>query len=251
MAIKKTLLEITQDILSIMDGDEVNSIGDTEEAYQVARSVVRTYEALVSNSNWYHTRKGLTLVPYSDSEFPTHIRLNDNVKQLTLINYNKRKVDDTRDNYEEVKWKDPDDFLRYLNLRNSGDTNITNVVDVSGIALLIQTDKQPDYFTSFDDETIVFDSYDSEVDSTIQESKVQAVGFIIPTLMLKDDAIPELPPDAWAGFIEEATKKAQWWVRQFEDPVAAQEASRQRRWLSRKQWRVNGGIKFPDYGRKR
>ena len=77
------------------------------------------------------------------------------------------------------------------------------------------------------------------------------MGWIVPSLNLSDSAVPNLPPDAWAGFIEEATKKAQWWVRQMEDPVAEQESKRQRRWLSRKQWVVNGGIKYPDYGRKR
>ncbi len=247
----QTLLEITQDILSVMDGDEVNSINDTEESLQVAKTIVRTYNAIVSNSKWAHTRTGLTLVPHSDSSKPTHISVDDNVKELLFINYDKRKNGVVRSDYQKLTWKEPDDFLRLLNLRDESLSTVQTVIDDSGITLYIQNDKAPEYYTSFDDSNIIFDSFDSSVDSTIQESKIQAMGWIVPSLNLSDSAVPNLPPDAWAGFIEEATKKAQWWVRQMEDPVAEQESKRQRRWLSRKQWVVNGGIKYPDYGRKR
>ena len=80
----QTLLEITQDILSIMDGDEVNSIFDTEESEQVAKIVRRTYNAMVSNSNWLHTRKGLVLISSGDNSKPTHISLPSDVKQSTM-----------------------------------------------------------------------------------------------------------------------------------------------------------------------
>lgn len=246
-----TLLEITQDILSVMDGDEVNSISDTEESLQVAKAVVRTYNAMVSNSNWYHTRKGLTLTARSDTDYPTHVSLGDNVKELSFVNYNKRKSTDTKDRYDEVKWKEPDDFLRYTNLRNSSDSTVQSVTDDSGIIVLIKNDKAPDYYTSFNDKDLIFDSFDNTVDTTIQESKIQAVGFVVPELALLDSAVPDLPPDAMVALVEEATKKAQWWVRQFQDPVAEQESRKQNRWLARKQWRVHGGIQYPDYGRKR
>ena len=48
----KTLLDITQEILNSMTGDEVNSIFDTAEAEAVARIVVSVFEGLVSNRNW-------------------------------------------------------------------------------------------------------------------------------------------------------------------------------------------------------
>lgn len=246
----KTLLDITQEILSRMDGDEVNSISDTEESEQVARHIVSTYDAMVSNSNWFHTRRALTLVPRSDTDYPTHISLNENVKELSFINYNKVKSGETRKDYREVKWKEPDDFLRYINTRDSTASNVQVVTDDSGIELLILNDKAPEYFTSFDDENIIFDSFDSDVDTTIQSSKVQAQGFIIPTLALEDTAEPQLPPDAMVALIEEATSKAQWWVRQFQDTKSEQESKRQKRWLARKQWRTHGGIKYRDYGRQ-
>ncbi len=37
----------------------------------------------------------------------------------------------------------------------------------------------------------------------------------------------------------------------MQDIKSEQEATRQQRWLSRKDWTVAGGIRYPDYGRKR
>ena len=46
---KMTLLEITQDIMSDMDSDNVNSINDSVEALQVAQVVKTTYYNIISN----------------------------------------------------------------------------------------------------------------------------------------------------------------------------------------------------------
>ena len=46
---KMTLLEMTQNILSAMDSDAVNSIGDTVESLQVADVIVETYYELFAN----------------------------------------------------------------------------------------------------------------------------------------------------------------------------------------------------------
>lgn len=248
---KKTLLEIVQDILNDMSSDEVNSIEDTPEAQQVAQIVKSTYEAMMSNRNWTHTQRLVTLTPYADSTKPTHITVDENIKELISIFYDKHTISDSRVQYREVIYKEPDDFLRYINARDSSGTNIQSVIDASGISLLIQNDKAPSYFTSFDDTTIIFDSYDSAVDSTIQASKIQARAYIIPSFTLTDDFIPDLPLEAFASLIEESKSKAQSKLNETTDIKAEQEAVRQNRWLSRKEWRVTGGIQYPDYGRKR
>lgn len=47
---RKTLLEMVQDILSEMDSDEVNSINDTVEAEQVATIIKNCYLALCNEA---------------------------------------------------------------------------------------------------------------------------------------------------------------------------------------------------------
>jgi len=55
---KLTLLEIVQDIMNDMDGDEVNAISDTIESQQVAQIVKTTYLEMMANRNWPHLLTG-------------------------------------------------------------------------------------------------------------------------------------------------------------------------------------------------
>ncbi len=246
---KSTLLAIVQDILSDMDSDIINSIDDTDEAGQVAQIVKSTYDAMISSRNWPHTKRILHLDAYSDSMLPTHMIIAEEFKEMISIFYDKKRDGETRLLYQEVKWLDPDDFLRYINGRNSDDANVMTVTDPSGVLLLIQTNKAPTYYTSFDDETIVFDSYDSTVDNTIQTSKTQARAYIVPDFVMENTAIPDLPVEAFPSLIEEAKSKAMFKLKQMQDVKAEQESKRQSHWLSRKAWTVAGGIKYPNYGR--
>ena len=244
------LLDITQEILNEMDGDPVNSIYDTEESEQVANVVRSTYRAMVSTNNWPSHRRLTKVVPYSNDELPTHMKLAPEVKELVSIHYNSAKIDDTRKIYDKVDYCHPDDFLRRTNQRNTDSTDTDVIVDPSGVELLIINNKAPTYFTSFDDTTVVFDSYDNEVDNSLQSSKVQTVAYVMTELGFTDEAVPDLPPDALTGLVEEAKSRCQAKIRQFNDVKSEQESQRQRRFLSRKSWRANGGVRYPNYGRK-
>jgi len=247
---KQNLLQITQTILSDMDGDEINSISDTEEASQIARIVKNNYLAMMSNTVWPHTRRVLTLEARSDSNFPSYLIVKDSLKELISIYYNTRKVDAARDNYTQLEYLDPDQFLYKTNQRDNSKTNVVTTIDDSGAKLFILSDKAPEYYTSFNDADIVLDSYDSAVDSTIQVSKVQAMGYIIPAFELVDEFVPDLPVDAFSLLIERSTSSAQFKLRQFQDVKSEQESTKQSRWMSRKSWVVNGGIRYPNYGKR-
>lgn len=246
---KMTLLEMVQDILSDMDSDEVNSINDTTESEQVANIIKSTYFAMMATRNWPHLKKGIELVASGNDAYPTHMSVPDTLKELCFVNYNKAKQGETRKRYEEIRWIEPDDFLRKTNQRNSDEDNIDVIVDCSGVELLIRNDLAPSYYTSFDDKHLVFDSYDKLTEDTLQSSKVQAQAYVLPDWQQDDDFVPFLPDEAFILLLEESKSKAQYKLRQFQDVKAEQEAGRQNRWLSRKAWRVNGGIQYPNYGR--
>lgn len=248
---KWTLLEIVQDILNDMDSDEVNSISDTIESSQVAQIVKSTYLAMMSNRNWPHTMKLFQLNASGSSSLPNYMSLPDNVKEVIFVKYNKAKLSDgSKKKYETVKYLEPDNFLRVLNGRDNTQSNIDTITDLtSSIPLFIRNDMAPSYYTSFDDTNIVFDSYDSAVDSTLQKSKTQCYAYTTPTWSHTDNAIPDLPEEAFSSLVEEAKSKCSIKLRQQADQKAEQESVRQTRWLSRKDWRVKGGIKKPNYGR--
>lgn len=248
---KLTLLDIVIDILNDLDSDEVDSIDDTTEASQIAQIVKSTYFAMISNRDWPHLRRGVKMEASGLLSKPTHMRLPDNVKRMSFVHYNKAALGETRRKYLPLKWVESDEFLRMTNARNDDADNIDVITDYSGIELLIRNDKAPEYYTSFDDNNIVCDSYDKAVEDTLQQSKTQAQGYVNPEWVMQDDFIPDLPEEAFTLLQEEAKSRASMKLKQMPDQKAEQEAGRQNRWLSRSNWRVKGGIQYPSYGRGR
>lgn len=248
---KFSLLEIVQDILNDIDSDSVNSIDDTIESQQVAQIVRSCFNEMISNRNWPHLKKMVQLEPSNTLLRPNYLQLPVGTKELIFIRYDKRKATETKLNYQDIKYKEPHDFLKYVSQRDTTQSNVQLINDFSGVTMSVYKDRAPEYWTSFDDSWLVFDAYDNAVDSTLQKVKSQAMAYIEPTWVHLDDAIPDLPEEAFSALIEEAKSTASLALKQLASQKAEQKASRQQRWLSRKAWRANGGINYPDYGRKR
>lgn len=246
----QTLLEIVSDILSDMESDYVNSVHDTDEGLAVAQIVRTTYLAMMSNRNWPHTARIINLVPMSNNDLPTHMRVNEDIKEMISVYYNCQRINDPRIDYRQIKYLDPDAFLRFTNRRNSVDVNTRLITDPSGVRFMISANKAPEYFTSFNDTDLVFDSYDAIVDSSLQASKTQARAYVIPEFRLEDTFVPDLPNEAFAALIEESKSKAMYRFKSIQDIKAEQEAGRQQRWLSRKSWKTHEKDIYPyNYGR--
>ena len=246
---KRTLLEITQEILNDLDSDEVNSIDDTVEAAQVASIVRATYNEMLSNRNWPHLKKIAKLTALGTT-YPNYFQIPDRVKELVSIKYNVIKTGETRVQYRDITWKYPDEFLQLVYARNSDNSNIDQIQDFSGVVLLVQNDKAPEYWTTFDDKYIVCDAYDSAIDDALKEAKSQAILYQEPVWVHTDAAYPDLPEEAFSALIEEAKSTAFIVLKQMANQKAEQKAGRQQRWLARKAWKVQGGIRTPNYGRK-
>ena len=246
---KYTILQMTQDILNDMDADEVNSIDDTFEATQVAQIIHTAYNSMMANRNWPHLKEITTLTASGDSNLPNIMYLSTDVKEVVSVHYNTLKSGETRKNYKEIKFLKNDDFLRLSHQRNNDNAD-TDVIAYKGTELLILNDKAPQYYTSFDDLELVFDSYDSGVDTTLQASKSQLVAYKMPTLTIADASIPDLPDEAFPALIEEAKSRAMFKLKQMPDQKAEAEARRQQKWLANKARRTEQGDMYPNYGRR-
>jgi len=246
---KRTLLEIVQEILSEMSSDDVNSINDTIESQQVANVVKSCYNELISNRNWPHLKKLTQLDSSGTLSQPVFLKMPDNLREMLLVKYDCRKEASDKKEYKEIKYLHPDEFLSYVNKRDSLKSNV-RTISGNGVDLLIVDDKAPDFYTSFDDVYIVFDSFNKNVDDTLKNSKTQILAYIEPSWVHDDAAVPDLPADAFALLIEESKSVAFLTVKQVANQKAEQRAMRQNRWLSRKAWRAHGGIRYENYGRK-
>lgn len=247
---KRTLLEIVQEILNDMDSDEVNSIDDTIEAQQVASIVRATFFEIINRRLWPHTYRLFQLESSGDLSLPNYLKLPVRLQELKEIRYDKSKLDSTSSLYEKIRYIYPDEFLRYTSGRKSDDPKVTVVTDPNGPELKIFNSIAPQYWTSFDDQYIVCDSFDKSVDDTLKKIKTQCLAYIIPEWEHNNDAVPDLPDEAFTNLIEEAKSVAFYELKQMTNEKAEQKATRHSRWLARKAWRAHGGVRYPNYGRK-
>lgn len=247
---KMTLLEMVQDIMSDMDSDEINSINDTQEATQVAQIIKSTYYNIIDGRDMPFLYELFQLQASGTASRPTHMTLPEDIIDLKFIKYNCRKSTDTKDKYKEIIYKTPEDFIYIVDQRNSSASDVTVVTDPTGITLNIYKDQGPNYFTSFDDETLVFDAYDSVVDSTLVAAKTKAQGKRSVTFTLSDSFTPDLPVQMFTYLLAEAKSNCFLTLKQMPNPKAEQASISQKRRMSQEAWRLKNGITFGNYGRK-
>lgn len=246
---KKTLLEITLDVLNAVDGDEINSISDTVEALQIAKDIENVYYDLIGRKDWQFLRKLKELNSASDGARPTHLLIPNHTSKIEVLKYNKRRVGNDRNFYIEVHYKYPDEFLTYVNGRDNTADNYDVVEDYDGAKITIRNNAHPTYFTSFDDKYIVMDAYHNEIENTLQGDQTQTLLFITPQWSVADNFVPELPEEMFPQFVAECMtfcllKKQDALVQKTE-----QTAGRHQRHLSQTHGVVQGGVRYPNYGR--
>lgn len=250
MAIKKTLLEMTQKILSSMDSDEVNSISDTIEATQVAEIIQETFENMIVEID-LPTHNLLTkLTGLGDTTKPVWMKLPDDVDVIKWIKYSKVSSSDTDLQLAKITYMEPDVFHDYVSSRNEADTNTTAYTDYNGTELLIKTNKNPTYWTSFDDTYIIFDSFNSTIDTTLQESKSAIYGSRFKSFTLSDTFTPDLPDKFFPLLLAEAKAQAFAELKQVSNSKAEITSRRQRAKLQKDKQRIRGDHAYNSYPRR-
>lgn len=247
---KLTVLAIVQDVMNDMKSDSVNSISDTIESQTIAQMVKSTYFDMIEERTWPTSKELMQLTASGTSARPTEMTIPDSIREIYWIKYNKRLISDTIDKFSDVDYLEPTDFIELCNGRDSSLSTITEQVDtISNVTFLVVNDTAPTYWTSFDDETIIFDSYDSDIDSTLQASKTQTWVSKEPSFTVSDSHVPDLPAKSFPLFVNEVKSLAFATLKQVPANVAERRARRQKTTIARTKWRTKGGIKFPNYGR--
>lgn len=242
---KQNLLSITQSILSDMDSENVNSIQDSVEAEQVARVVRDTFYNLIATREVPELSQLIKLEAASDSNFPTHFKYGTNVKQIEKVWYTDRDG-----HYYEVRWVEPLDFLNYLDPAYNQDVKVVKD-KTSGTLLHIRTDAEPRYYTSFDENWIVMDSFNKDRDNTLQESKSRAYGTVYPVFELVDTFVPQVDAVMFPYLIAEAKSTAMSLLKGSSDPKIEQAARRQKNYIQNDKFRTQKEPqRLSNYGRR-
>lgn len=257
---KSTLLELTQAILSAMDSDEVNSINDTTESLQVANVIKFVYNDIISRANLPEHFDMFELNASGDVTKPTLMYRPANLQNLLWIKYDKREVGDTESNFQKVNYLEPKEFVdRILSYSQQDQTDVvtytistsnSSSVEINGL-----NNKAPDYYTSWDDNLILFDSYDVSVDTTLMKNKTMVYGEYEPTFTMSDSFTPDLDSRQFSLLLNEAKAMAFAEVKQTEHARAERNAKRG--WVTLQNQKQAIPAKYPNfntlpnYGKKR
>lgn len=201
-----TLLEVVQNVLSAMDSDEVQSISDTVESEQVALEAKRIFYEFSNRITLESQENLIQLEGLSDLEHPNYLVLPEGTSEILEVKYDNRKnPEDTEFKYEPVRYLDRKSFLdRFTTFQpDTADTKYQTVIDFTGVKLCICKTRSPCYFTSFDDKHLVFDAYDSNVDSTLHQEKAMCYGKVEPVFKMENTFVIPLDSRATMAYLAE------------------------------------------------
>lgn len=323
-----TLLSMTQNILSSLNSDQVNSISDTVESTQVANIIQTVYYNICSRANFpEHTQlfqlnssqditkptlmycptglNRMDWVKYYNDDFGGYIEadqygaysqhdvnldLENNANSYsrglantsattssgttiqfntvpTWVEFNQAVVDLTNPSaipadtfvrsttqstvtlsnsvtnveagdlisfsplsstqfYQEVRMISVREFLDMVNKFNPQDGNISSF-NFQNMNIRYKVDKKPQFCTVLQNYYVIFDSYVSILDSTLQTSKTQCYGQLIPPFAMEDSFIPDMDDQTYPLLFNEAKSLAFVELKQTVNSKAEQESKRQ------------------------
>lgn len=224
---KMTLLEIVQTILSSLTSDEVNSITDTTESLQVANIVKDTYLSIVARLNLPETKTIIQLDSSGNVSEPVLMTLPNDIENLEYLKYNKILTDGI-DAWGDIIYLPLDEFLRLMHMKvvvTDGTVGTFNYV-MNGMTIKVyyENDKNPDYFTTLDDNVLLFDSYYSANDTTLQTSKTLGFGTYTYAFTLSDTFTPKLDSNQFALLVNEAKVQAFYDLKEQQNAIAIKRA---------------------------
>jgi hypothetical protein len=236
-----TLLQMTQKILASLDSDEVTTLDETTESTQVVDIIETTFNDVMSRLNLPRQYGLYQLIPVGLAE-PTVMTMPTNASSILWIRY---ENDPDTDEWRFIDYLNPSDFMDVTNnYRDLGDDLETFTYTSNGEdhVIHINNSRGPIYWTSFDDENIIFDGYDADVDTSLTASSVMAYGELEPVFSRVASWEMPVGRKIESLILNEAKKQAFVELKQMVNPVAEDRA--------RKSWihSMNNKLRAPSRG---
>lgn len=245
---KQTLLEIVSSVLSDMSSTEVNSIADSVEAQQVVEIAKQTYFNFLAKYDIREQSNIFQLTASGDTSKPTHMSIPAEIDNITWLAYNvSEDTDETT--YKEMIYLTPIEFMKKSNSLKLSDASVDEVTDYSGVPLKIRTDSMPTYYTSFDNVNVVFDSYNLDVDSTLQQSKTQCYGVQRISWSSTDTFVPNLEPSLFQEYLAAVKNYCFENIRQMPSPTMRDIERKLSVFNKQRANKLQRAPLMPDYGR--
>lgn len=224
----RTLLYTVQRVMEKLNLDPINSIGDTEDAILISREAETTFYDMLTRGEWKANLELVTVESVSDISRKTVLRIPDNVTKISSVRYDCSYPDKNKD-IRRIVFLEPEEFLeRSYNLSTDSDNVEENVINNKTI--LVENNRMPLYYTSFDNEHIVFDSYDKEVEDTVDPEKVICYGEITPSWLEEDTFVIPIQDNLYPLYLASLTSACSIYLM---SNISQEDERRQARGISR------------------
>lgn len=191
---QRTLLEIVNDISVTLDFETVSDIDETPESERIVRLAKMVYQGLMANGDWPHLKTLTRLEALNDPERPTFLKIPNIIAEITSVRYEITDAGDEKRQFKEVEYfEHPSDFLDKVLHRDTSRDNVEILQNHEGVPIPVFNSQPPTYCTTFDDTYLVFDSYDINIDSTLQSHKSIVEGLRGYHWHNENTFVPEMP----------------------------------------------------------
>lgn len=221
-----TLLDIVQRCLDAMNHDNVNSINATVESRQIAKEAKTTYYDLMDRGDWSHLMQHIQLEGIIDPSRPNFLKIPAKVVRIDDLRYESTDDTEAKRKFTTVTYLQPVEFIDLVLGRDSEDENTITVRNHNNISMFIIDNKSPEYWTSFDDEYVVFDSYDKNRETTLHSVRSLALAKVIPDWQETDTFVPDMPDQMFSVFLAEVTAASFLYWKQTSSPKDEQRSAR-------------------------
>jgi hypothetical protein len=247
---KYTLLELIQRVLSSIKGEEVNSYSDTAESLVVRDIIKECYYNIRSTMNLPEHYTMFELTASGDNNLPVYMTIPDDILAVEWIKYND----------EPISYMPPKQFYETQKLLLTTNSNVGTMSVTFGssdtINFKYENDRDPKVYTSFEDNILIFDAFDTDAESTLQKANTACYGIRVDDWADDDSYTPDLDSQQFQLLLKEAKTMAFLELRQTTNAMALKEARKLRIRSEDMKWRANYGKSgyynnsLPNYGRK-
>lgn len=227
---KQSLLDVVQVVLSSLDSEEVNSIGDTVEANQVALICKNVFYDMMNDVALPEKQTLFQLEASIDPDQPVLMTLPSQIVKLEGVRYNYTDTDNTLPDYREIQFVTWSEWMLRQTPVENDTTYGTMTIEKDGLTFQFwyKNDEDPSYYTTFDDYTLLFNSYDVSKDTTLKKHKTMCVGRSLPLFLMQDTYIPDMDATEFPRYINKCKVRAFNELKQTANEEAAAEARRQK-----------------------
>lgn len=211
-----------------MDSDEVNTIYGTAESTAVANIAKECYFDIVGDIGLREHRSLFQLTASGDNTKPVKMTLPTAAITIESLEYNVGTL--LAPEYTTLTFVDLETFLqRQNNLTGTGTDTMTLSINSGSFVFNHYTDRWPTYYTTVDDQTLLFDAYDIDEETTLTASRTRAFGLLNQTFTMADAFVPVLDNRQFQLWLQATKAQSFVELKQSENPKA--EKKERRNWI--------------------